>query len=378
MNSRERLMATLRGEQVDRPAVSFYEIGGFAINPSDPNPFNIYSDPSWQPLLRLAEEQTDIIRMRGPKLSFVYEDVRNRHFSEETYMKNGSKFVVTRIKAGGREFTSLTRRDPDVDTIWTLKHFLSDADDLKAYLTLPDEAFIQKSDTSNLLTAEEAVGDRGIVMVDVPDPLVLAAQLFSMEDYTIIALTEPELFHTLLEKYAKNLHRIIEQVSEQFPGRLWRICGPEYACEPYLPPRLFNDYVVRYAGPMVKAIQKHGGFARIHCHGRLKAILPYIAEMGADGLDPVEPPTQGDVELEYVRREYGQNMVLFGNLEITDIENMDSADFEKVVARALTEGTAGRGRGFVLMPSASPYGRTITPRTLANYKTMVRLAKECR
>ena len=59
------------------------------------------------------------------------------------------------------------------------------------------------------------------------------------------------------------------------------------------------------------------------------------------------------------------------------IENLAPPAFEKVVARALREGTAGEGRGFVLMPSAAPYGRTITPTTLANYETMVRLAAEC-
>ena len=64
MTRRQRLMAILRGEPVDRPAVSFYEIGGFNINPADPDRFNIYNDPSWQPLLALAEEQTDLIRMR--------------------------------------------------------------------------------------------------------------------------------------------------------------------------------------------------------------------------------------------------------------------------------------------------------------------------
>ena len=42
MTRRERLMATLRGEPVDRPSVSFYEIGGFQINPTDPDPYNIY------------------------------------------------------------------------------------------------------------------------------------------------------------------------------------------------------------------------------------------------------------------------------------------------------------------------------------------------
>ena len=62
MTRRERLMATLRGETVDRPAVNFYEIGGFLVNPDDPDEYNIYNSPSWRPLLDLAEEKTDIIR----------------------------------------------------------------------------------------------------------------------------------------------------------------------------------------------------------------------------------------------------------------------------------------------------------------------------
>ena len=73
MSRRERLMATLRGKPVDRPAVNFYEIGGFQVDPSDPDELNVYNDPSWQPLLRLAEEQTDLIRMRSPVRSRSHE-----------------------------------------------------------------------------------------------------------------------------------------------------------------------------------------------------------------------------------------------------------------------------------------------------------------
>ena len=37
MTRRQRLMATLRGEPVDRPAVSFYELNGLDEDPGDPN-----------------------------------------------------------------------------------------------------------------------------------------------------------------------------------------------------------------------------------------------------------------------------------------------------------------------------------------------------
>ena len=49
MTPKERLLRTLRGEPVDRPPVCFYEINGYDEDPQDPDPFNIYNDPSWAP-----------------------------------------------------------------------------------------------------------------------------------------------------------------------------------------------------------------------------------------------------------------------------------------------------------------------------------------
>ena len=96
--------------------------------------------------------------------------------------------------------------------------------------------------------------------------------------------------------------------------------------------------------------------------------------MNTAAIDPIEPPPQGDVELSYVRRRYGKDLVLFGNIEFSDIENTEPAEFEKLVEKTLIEGTEGEGKGFVLMPSSAPICRKITPQVLANYETMLRLA----
>jgi len=364
-------MATLRGESVDRPAVNFYEIGGYIPSYRDSDPFNVFNDPSWQPLLDLAWEHSDLIHSVIPGAKCVHEDYARQFFKSEEYVKDGSRFACHTIEVAGKTLTSLTRRDLDVNTIWTLEHHLKDISDLEAFLQLPDEVLEHESDVPPMVAADEKMGDRGIVIVETPDPICWAASMFSMEDYTIIALTQQELFHKLLEKLSRSLYGVVETVSRDFPGHLWRIFGPEYATEPYLPPYLFEDYVVRYTGPMVKKIQQYGGFARIHCHGRIKKALPHIVAMGVSAIDPIEPPPQGDVELADVRREYGRDLALFGNLEVSDIENMEPSEFKKVVAKSLKDGTSGSGRGFVLMASAAPYGRTISNKTLANYQTMV-------
>jgi hypothetical protein len=278
------------------------------------------------------------------------------------------------IKAGDRVLTSQTRQDKDINTIWILEHLLKDVDDLKALLALDIPATAGEPDVSVVLDVEEAIGDSGIVMIDTPDPLCLAAMLFDMSVYTVVATLEPELFHELLSRFAAILYPNTKAISKALPGRLWRIFGPEFASPPYQSPGAFRDYVVRYDQPIVDAIHAHGGFVRIHSHGNLKEILDDIASMGVDGLDPIEPPDQGDVELSYVRQKYGEQLVLFGNLEATDLENLPTDQFAQKIKIAIEQGTAGHGRGFVLLPSSCPYGRKLPPLALANYRKMVEMA----
>jgi hypothetical protein len=375
-------MATLRGQPVDRPAVSFYEIGGLPIDPADTDLYNVYNSPDWQPLLKLAEEHTDIIRMMSPVRARSIDPTGSaagarwqEFFQEETEDDGDSRRTRTRLTVAGRTMTQITRRQRHTNTVWTVEHLLKDADDVAAYLAIPDDALAERIDLGPLEAEERALGDRGIVMVDTEDPLCAAASLLSMEDYTVLAFSEPALFQRLLEKTAPRIQARTAEVSRRFPGRLWRIYGPEYASEPFLPAALFREYVVRYVEPMIRAIHVHGGYARIHCHGRLKNILDMIAGMGADGLDPIEPPPQGDVELRDVRRRHGRQLVLFGNLEIADIETLPTPQFGEKVKRALDEGTAGAGRGFVLMPSAAPFGREVSALTMRNYETILRLAE---
>lgn len=376
MTRRERLMATLRGERVDRPPVSFYEIDG-AQNTQDHDPFNIYSHPSWKPLIELARAKTDCIVRRGVPFKNTPPDPLSTLTKTETILDaKGSRFTTTTIRAGRRILTQRTRRDPDVDTVWTLEHFLKDTDDANAWLDLPEQSPGGEPDVGIIQAIEQNLGDAGIAMIDTGDPLCSAAPLFDMAQFTVVAMTEPDLFHRLLERLARRIHWQTEAIARALPGRLWRICGPEYASPPYLPPSLFQEYVVPYDKPMVTAIQKDGGFARIHSHGRLKGILHHIAATGCAGLDPIEPPPQGDVELAYVREKVGSQMVLFGNLEASDIENLPTPEFEKKIREAIREGTAGQGRGFVLMPSACPYGRVLSPLALANYRKMVEVVEE--
>ena len=163
MTRKERLWATLRGEPVDRPAVSFHEIGGFIVDSNDPDEYNIYNSPSWQPLLEMAEEQTDIIRMVSPvraqsHLAWDGSDkvgIRKQFVEEKSWEENNSRYTQLTYRINGRELTSVTRRDKELDTVWTIEHLLKNLNDVKLYLQLPDEIFEERIDISHMAEQEK-------------------------------------------------------------------------------------------------------------------------------------------------------------------------------------------------------------------------------
>src|SRR4030042_903547 len=195
MTRRERLMATLKGEAVDRPAVNFYEIGGFIVNPDDHDEYNIYNSPSWKPLLDLAENQTDLIRLVSPVRAQSHlswdegsnVSIRNKFVKEKVWEEDNSRYRHFTFTVGKKELTSLTRRDKYLDTVWTVKYLLKNTDDVRLFLELPDEIFEENIDIAHLEAEEKRLGENGIVMVDTEDPICAVASLFNLEDFSIFA-----------------------------------------------------------------------------------------------------------------------------------------------------------------------------------------------
>ena len=375
MTRKERLFRTFQGQSVDRPAVSFYEIDGFNQNPDDPDEYNIFNDPSWQPLLSLAREKSDVIATTS--CADIIDEGKSVNFIPNEYVESkveddGNCLTTTKtVRCGTKILTQKTVREKDIDTLWVTEHLLKDNDDLRAWLDLPMPDLTGEVYMDKAIELEERIGDAGCIMLDTKDPLIMLAELFDMTDYTIIAMTEPNLFKRALDKIALYLEWKVELIARAFPGRLWRIYGPEYASPPYLPPTLFKRYVTEYDKRLVDIIHSSGGYGRLHSHGNLKDILDHITDTGCMGIDPIEPPPQGDVELSYVRENYGKDLVLFGNLEASDLVNLAENKFREKIKKAISEGTAGDGRGFVLLPSACPYGRKLPLTAMKNYEAMI-------
>jgi hypothetical protein len=181
-------MNAITGKPVDRPPVSFYEINGLDEKCEDPDPYNIYNDPSWKPLIELARDKSDRIVMRN-----VYGDGGAAPIDEFTVTDKSeadAHIVKTvTVSAGSRMLRSVEKRSRDVNTWWQVEHLLKGPEDIQAFLSIPPREKFGKAITSEFLDNEKQLGDTGIVLVDGGDPLCSACSLIDFGTYTVIALT---------------------------------------------------------------------------------------------------------------------------------------------------------------------------------------------
>jgi uroporphyrinogen-III decarboxylase len=115
-------------------------------------------------------------------------------------------------------------------------------------------------------------------------------------------------------------------------------------------PRLYDDLVVRYDQPLIALVHEYGKIAHVHCHGKVREALDKIIAMGADLLDPVEPPPDGDIEFWEAKEKARGKTVLIGNIEFRHLEFATPAEIDAQVREAIQRG--GK-KGMILGVSAT-------------------------
>jgi hypothetical protein len=358
MHSRERLLRSLHHQPTDRIPISTYELVGWNAQAWE------NQEPSYRKLMNEIRARTDCLYMANPDLTF--QPLPGCEIT--TWQENERHFTRTLIHTERGDLEKLQRQDDQIQTVWTLRHLLREPEDIGTYLSIPYEP--PAVNFAEFDAAAETLGERGLMMISWSDPICEAAELFSMEDFLVLVRTDPALakyfLDALYERQKAQLQSILEHDVRDV---VFRVCGPEYATPPYLPPELFPGVVTVYLVDICRMIRMAGGIPRIHCHGKIGRVLDQFARTDALALDPLEPPPDGDMDLAAVKKQYGRQFCLMGNLELRELENAEPQRIDQLVRQAISD--AGRGGGFILMPTAAPINIPLSPRTEANYLQMI-------
>ena len=378
MNSRERLLAASSCGIPDRVPISTYEMVGYNSKAWENN------DSSYARLMDVIREKSDCICMWEPRpnrnppsgTAFPIMPFMGSAYPvdiEEEKWHEGDSMITRRVAHTPKgNLSQTTKVYDDVHTIWQTEHWCKNPDDVDKALSIPYESF--DWDFSDFPRISSEVGENGIIMSSIPDPLCMAAELMEFGEYTIWAMMETEHFAKTIdimhERLMENLRRMLDtQVVD-----LYRIYGPEYATPPFLPPRFFKRFVVPYVTGIVELIHYKGGQARIHSHGNIGRVLDMILETGADGTDPCEAPPDGDMTLAEIKRRVAGQMSIFGNMQLKLLEHGTPAEVDAAVRDAMD--AAKSGGGFILMPTAAPINVPLAKKTEENYLQFIESALE--
>jgi len=358
LTSRTRLLRTLRGEEIDRVPISLYEFDGSYDS-------WIYNYKEYVDILEYAKGKTDKMYSWSPQTTepvLFYGLIDEQNISRKTWRDGRSVYTKVIIETPRGPIEKITRRDDNVHTTWTIKPFCESIEDARKILSIPYEPW--RPNVDSFFELDKKLGDEGIVLGNIPDALCLTVELFGLARFLQVYMRNRKITFDLMEFFHERVYNYLQHLLKEGAVTMYRIYGPEYATPPYLHPREFERLVPPYDSDLVDLLHKYGGYARLHSHGKVKRVLPYIKEMKIDAIDPLEPPPDGDIELREARKILGNEVVLIGNIEERLLEIGSKEEIERQVKKAIEEGASGGG--FILSPTAMPITTPLKKKTQQN------------
>ncbi len=242
---------------------------------------------------------------------------------------------------------------------------------MPAFLSLPFEP--PAIDLDRYRAILERIGDRGIVLAAVGDPINYVHDLMGTERLAVWSIERRGLIVELLGLFTDRLTRILRQAIRLGVGPYFADYGQEYVVPPIHSPRDFRNFVARYDRPLHDLVHEAGGYVHSHSHGSVGAILEDFADAGTDVLHPLEAPPMGNVDLADAKRRIGDRVTLEGNIEMDCVLREDPEAFAARCRDVIAAAKPG-GR-FILCPTASPYPCRLSQTAVRNYLTMIHLAR---
>ncbi len=346
MTSRERILAAIRLEPVDRVPVSPFGFGH--LNPRE----------------GVGKEMLEATDPFIPVGAGGGQFMGTRYGECVSSEQDGSDTITT-IRTPKGDLTRVYRRTSLAGH--TVKFPCATRQDVEALLSIPFEASHPNADA--FLDSKREYGEEGLVLAGIPDAICFLAEYMSPEDFCLLWALDPEY----MEEATNIVHsRLIQWVDEASAGGVdaYRIVGAEYITE-QLGPKAFGRLGRDQDTELVDVIHKYDGIAYYHCHGKMDAYIEDLVATGIDALDPIEVEPYGDITMGVAKRRVGDDVCLVGGLD--DMEVLETRDRATVLQMGEECLQAAGPVGYCLAGTASG---TFTEPAARNFMALVDVAEQ--
>jgi len=185
-------------------------------------------------------------------------------------------------------------------------------------------------------------------------------ELFGYQQALMYLLDEPERCEAVLAAYTEGAAELgVEQARHGVDAVL---ISSAFAGGGFISPRQYDRFVLPYETEVVRRIHAAGVPVYTHTCGEIGDRLERMADTGIDGIDTLDPPPLGSVDLADAKRRVGERVFFKGNID--PVNTLLRKSREEVRADALRRLAIGSPRGGYILSSACSVSPRVRPENL--------------
>jgi len=202
-------------------------------------------------------------------------------------------------------------------------------------------------------TIDLVVGEAGAsvsVHGEIFSPFTQLMELFGYQQALMYLIDEPDKCRAILAAYTQGAADL--GVRQARRGVDAVLISSAFAGGGFISPGQYRTFVLPYEAEVVRRIHLSGVPVYTHTCGRIGDRLELLAETGTDGIDTLDPPPLGSVDLEDAKRRVGDRLFFKGNVDpVNTLLKKSREEVHQDALRRLAIGS--RGGGYILSSACS-------------------------
>jgi uroporphyrinogen decarboxylase len=205
-----------------------------------------------------------------------------------------------------------------------------------------------KYDTLDIINRE--AGKDYSIHGEVTSPFDYLLNLFGHQEALICLIEDPDKCKAILQKYTDGIKQIaLEQCIRGMEAM--KLSSP-YAGAGFISPNFYKEFVAPYESQIAEAVRATGVHIYTHTCGSIGDRLEMIVDTGVSGLECLDPPPLGNVELGDAKRRIGYRAFIKGNIDPVNV--LLHGTKEEILADATHRVEVGMpDSGFILSTACS-------------------------
>lgn len=340
LTSHDRIMRIFQNKEIDRPALKLWG--------ATDDPYLLH--PAYRPVRDLAACKSDLFigfdlpfniycgKKYEGKIEYITKDTEEPTFKDRHvvfHTPKGDLHGIDRISTVG-------------EPSYTTEYMIKEPEDIDKLLSMEYEPF--SFNAEGFFQRQRQVGDRGVVLVNLDHAGYALERLIGSENMAFFSIDCRDKLEQAIGVFSGRIREFVANVTASGIKCPFQWVGPELFIPPLLSPDDFTDFVYKYDKPLCDEIHNAGGYVWVHSHGKVANFIGQYIDMGVDILNPLEPPKNGDINMESIIEKYSDRIGWEGNIEIQEIIQAKPDRLKELIKTCVSAGNKS-GR-FILCPSA--------------------------